>query len=100
VTSSLFRREPVTADAEDDEEVVAPYDALREYLGSLLAELGTEDDSAADREPIDAAGMKLGRLIQWVDRSERRAMQRARSQNHPCVRQRSDVVDLPPVVDT
>jgi hypothetical protein len=100
VTSELFRREPVPLDAVDEAEVAAPYDALREYLGNLLADLGTEEERVADREPIDAAGTQLGRLIQWVDRSERRALKRARSQHHPCVRQHSDDPSIPPNVDS
>jgi hypothetical protein len=100
VTSELFRREPVPVEDLDEAELAAPYDALREYLGNLLADLGSEDDRAADRDPIDAAGTKLGRLIQWVDQSERRALQRARSHHHPCVRQRADDPSVPPIFDT
>jgi len=99
VTSELFRREPPPLDAVDAD-VAAPYDALREYLGNLLADLGTEDESGADREPIDAAGTQLGRLIQWVDRSERRALKRARSRHPPCVRQQADDPRVPPNVDS
>ena len=100
MTNELFRREPVPPDAVDEAEVAAPYDALREYLANLLADLGTEDANVADREPIDAAGTKLGRLIQWVDQSERRALKRARSDHHPCVRQRADDPSFPPNVDS
>jgi hypothetical protein len=100
VTSELFRRAPVPLDPVDEADVAAPYDALREYLGNLLADLGTEDESGADREPIDDAGTQLGRLIQWVDRSERRALKRARSQHHPCVRQRAGEPSVPPNVDS
>jgi hypothetical protein len=89
----------VTVDA-GEAELEARYDAVREYLGNLLADLDTEDDSRADHEPIDAAGMKLGRLIQWVDQSERRALERARSHHHPCVPHSADDASLPPTVDT